>query len=244
MIPRTMMILCMAVGSFGLNCTNERVGSCYCSKNHQLAKFELHCPSYTPLEQKINMKVEPGKFMTMTCSKGATMLEILPNLEGLEIGDVKIIKILNCPVPADPFSTLFNKMGILNLTKIDMLEFSQAQRSRDGTEFQGYHFKDLSNLRVLELPRNGIKKIDKTFFTEVKKLKSLDLTSNRGIAIDGNSFDNLGELEELTCHSCYIQTFEIDTFAGLLNLKKLLFMITNLKVCQVGCLTIKIGWRA
>eukprot|EP00090_Calanus_glacialis_P045164 TRINITY_DN8224_c0_g1_i1.p1 TRINITY_DN8224_c0_g1~~TRINITY_DN8224_c0_g1_i1.p1 ORF type:complete len:1130 (+),score=224.17 TRINITY_DN8224_c0_g1_i1:40-3429(+) len=222
MILRTFAILlCLTTGSYSLNCTNERAGLCYCSQTHQNAKYELHCPSYTPVDQKINMKLEPGKFITMTCSPRATMLEIMPSIEGLDIGDVKIIKILNCPVPADPLAILFNKMGIMNLTKIEMLEFSQAQRPRGATEFQGYHFKNLSNLRVLELPRNGIKKIDKTFFTEVTKLTSLDLTSNRGIAIDGNSFQNLGELDDFTCHTCDIQSFEVDTFKGLVNLKKL-----------------------
>ena len=218
---KLLILLLMTVGSYGLNCTNERVGSCYCSRTHQHAKFELHCPSYTPADQKINMKVEPGVFVTMTCSTGATMLEILPNLEGLDIGDIKVIKILNCPVPADPLSVMFNKMGITNLTKIEILEFSKAQRSRDTTEFQGYHFTNLSNLMVLELPWNGIKKIDKTFFTEVGNLKTLDLTNNRGIEIHANSFQNLGKLEELTCHTCYLRSFQVETFTSLVSLKKL-----------------------
>ena len=48
----------MTVGSYGLNCTNERVGSCYCSsRTNQTAKFELHCPSYTPADKKINTKL-------------------------------------------------------------------------------------------------------------------------------------------------------------------------------------------
>ena len=81
------------------------------------------------------------------------MLEIMPSVEGLDIRDVKIINMLNCPVPAEPLATLFNKMGILKLTKIEMLEFSQAQRPRGAIEFQGYHFTNLSNLRVLELPQ-------------------------------------------------------------------------------------------
>jgi len=220
-LRKLLILLLMTVGSYGLNCTNERVGSCYCSRTHQHAKFELHCPSYTPADQKINMKVEPGVFVTMTCSTGATMLEILPNLEGLDIGDIKVIKILNCPVPADPLSVMFNKMGITNLTKIEILEFSKAQRSRDTTEFQGYHFTNLSNLMVLELPWNGIKKIDKTFFTEVGNLKTLDLTNNRGIEIHANSFQNLGKLEELTCHTCYLRSFQVETFTSLVSLKKL-----------------------
>eukprot|EP00092_Neocalanus_flemingeri_P010223 GFUD01011014.1.p1 GENE.GFUD01011014.1~~GFUD01011014.1.p1 ORF type:complete len:847 (+),score=141.65 GFUD01011014.1:252-2792(+) len=222
MIVRTLSLLfCLAVACDSLNCTNERAGNCYCSKTHQSAKYELYCPSYTPQEQKLNMKVEPGKFMTMTCTRGATILDIMASLEGLEIGDIKIVKILNCPVPADPLSTLLVKMGISNLTNIELLSFSQAQISRDASEFQGYHFKNLSNLIFLELPRNNIKKIDKTFFTEITKLKSLDLTNNRGIKIDGNSFQNLEDLEELTCHTCYIESFEANTFKGLKNLKRL-----------------------
>jgi len=222
MILRTTgLLLFLVIGSYCLNCTNERAGNCYCSKNHQYAKFEVFCPSYTPQQQKIALKVEPGKFVSMTCSKGATFTEILPSLEGLNIGDVKSIKIVNCPVPVDPFSTLFQKLGIMNLTNIEFLYFSQAQRTRDASEFQGYHFKNLSNLIELELSRNGIKKIDKTFFTEMKKLKSLDLTSNRGIQIDGNSFQDLEALEEFQCHSCFIQSFEANTFQGLTKLKKL-----------------------
>ena len=215
------LILCLSVACHSLNCTNERAGNCFCSQTHQNAKYELYCPSYIPSEQKINLKLEPGKFVTMTCSKAATIFDMMSNLEGLNIGNVKIVKFLNCPVPADSLSTLFVKMGMVILTEIEMLEFAQTQRSSGATEFQGYHFRNLSNLIVLKLPRNGMKNIDKTFFTEITKLKKLDLTNNRGIQIDGNSFQDLEELEELTCHSCYIQSFEPNTFKGLKNLKKI-----------------------
>ena len=50
--------------------------------------------------KRFNMKVEPGEYVQMTCNPDITMIDIIPNLKGLEIGNIKVISRLNCPVPS------------------------------------------------------------------------------------------------------------------------------------------------
>ena len=110
-------------------------------------------------------------------------------------------------------------MGVIDVTKLQVLKFTQAQQS--DTVLQGYHFTNLSGLLQLDLLRNNIKSVDKTMFSELKGLQSLDLTSNRGIQIEPHSLESLNQLEDFTCHSCFLSDLHPDLFAGLVNLKRL-----------------------
>ena len=114
------------------------------------------------------------------------MEEVLTHLKDLDIGDLRVIHILNCPVPVNPFADLLTIMGIQDVTILSVLKFSQAQQSE--TVLQGYHFKNLSGLLQLELPRNNIKSLNKLLFTELSSLRSLDLTNNGGIQIEPHHY--------------------------------------------------------
>lgn len=211
---------CLVPNTFALNCTNSQVGNCYCDNNQNGdSLYELFCPNITI--PKITVKVQPKSFVHVTCQNAATFLDMMENLEDLEIGDIENVKILNCPVPPDPLAVLFTKMGITTLKKIKDLKFSYATRSRDTTQFQGYHLNNLTSLLSLDLSRSTLKRIDKTMFLETTKLRRLDLTNNRGLALEGDCFQHLTELEELNLNNCYIQSFELDTFKDLPNLKRL-----------------------
>ena len=85
--------------------------------------------------------------------------------------------------------------------------------------FAGYHFQNFTGLRILELTKLKIKKIDKTFFEHITQIQGLDLTQNQGIRIDGSSFTELQKLVEFTCHSCYISDLPGNLFSGLSSLK-------------------------
>ena len=77
----------------------------------------------------------------------------------------------------------------------------------------------MTSLKVLGATRMKIKKIDKTFFEHIPRLKSVDFTQNRGIQIDGSSLLGLSLLEEFTCHSCYLQDLPGNMFTGLSRLR-------------------------
>ena len=80
--------------------------------HHQHLTSDLNMPSIScsvPVShqehKKVNMKVEPGEYVQMTCNPDITMIDIIPNLKGLEIGDIKVFSRLNFPVPVDPLQT-------------------------------------------------------------------------------------------------------------------------------------------
>ena len=77
----------------------------------------------------------------------------------------------------------------------------------------------MTKLRILQVSRFNLKKVDKTFFEHIPGLKGLDLTQNQGIQIDGSSFSELRELEEFTCHSCFLSSLEVNMFQGLTKLR-------------------------
>ena len=207
-----------------LQCSEAtKVGNCYCSTAHSVAKFELFCPSYSPPSHVLTLQVDPGNYIKITCTPGKSYSDILSNLVNLNIGNVKFLKMINCPVPADPFASLLTTMGVTNTSAVTWLQFSNSPRRAvpPVTEMQGYHFQGLPGLRILELMRNNIKKVDKTFFLGVPGLKRLDLTNNKGIDMDGNSLTELAELQEFSCHSCSLQSLPSRIFTGQARLTSL-----------------------
>ena len=61
-----------------------------------------------------------------------TFPEILGLLQNLRLEDVPSVSLVNCPVPVDPFASLFSNIG-LNVTKIEYLkmQFVGQQSSQD-----------------------------------------------------------------------------------------------------------------
>ena len=91
---------------YGLTCSEtQKAGNCYCSPVSQHANISYSVPVSHKEHKKFNMKVEPSEYVQMTCNPDITMIDIIPNLKGLEIGDIKVFSRLNCPVPVDPLQT-------------------------------------------------------------------------------------------------------------------------------------------
>ena len=205
--------------SLGLECQDSRLGNCHCQNLSLRAKLELFCPSFQPQKQKLHILVEPERFVQLTCSNGVAWLDIVTNIKNLQLGDITTFKMINCPVPVDSFASMLSTMGVRNTSKVKELIFNQVQRSSQ--QLEGYHFADLPNLVVLELPRANIKKVDKKFFEHLPGLKTLDLTDNRGLVIDPDSFHGLKELQLFQCHSCYISELPDELFRGLDKLRRI-----------------------
>ena len=204
----------------GLDCQDGRLGNCHCQNPGLRASFELFCPSFEPQKQKLHILVEPEKYVQLTCSSDISWIDIVTNIENLELGNIANFKMINCPVPTDSFASMLRTMGVRNTSKLKELNFNLVPRG-SSQQLEGYHFAELPNLAVLELPRANIKKVDKKFFENLHGLKSLDLTDNRGLVIDPDSFHELKDLQLFQCHSCYISSLPEELFKGLVKLRRI-----------------------
>jgi len=224
----------MEPGVHGFECqeqSSSQEGTCHCELSGQPSyQYDIFCPYVT--DSKIHFKFEEDKFIVMTCSHSVTFPEILGLLRNLRLEDVPSFSLVNCPVPVDPFASLFSDIG-LNVTKIEYLkmQFVGQQSSQD---LLGYHFQNLTSLKVLGATRMRIKKIDKTFFEHIPQLKSVDFTQNKGIQIEGSSLLGLSLLEEFTCHSCFLQDLPGNMFTGLSRLRMVSLHDNKIKTIMPG----------
>ena len=83
----------------------------------------------------------------------------------------------------------------------------------------GYHFRNLTELRVLSVLRMNITNIDKTIFEHIPGVKGLDLSQNPVFKISGSSFSELPDLQEFTCNSCQLSGIDGQLFSGLTKLR-------------------------
>ena len=218
---RASFLLVLASACFGLECEDGRLGSCHCQSLTLRASFELFCPSFQPEKQKLSILVEPEKYIQLTCNPDISWIDIVTNIENLQLGNIATFKMINCPVPTDSFASMLELLlGVTNTSKLKELSFNLVPRG-SSQQLEGYHFADLPNLAVLALPRANIKSVDKKFSEHLQGLKTLDLTDNRGLVIDPDSFQGMKDLQLFQCHSCYISSLPEELFQGLVKLRRI-----------------------
>ena len=146
------------------------------------------------------------------------MDEVVTYLGELSIGNSSFVKLIGCPLPHKKasFSAVFDEVGV---SGVRALSVSKAQRGRGDNILQGSHFAGFSSLYHLDLANNGIKYINRDFFTDFPHLKVLDLSYNKGIKFKEGSLDNLTKLEELKLSSCGIKTISGNVFSKMPSLK-------------------------
>lgn len=213
--------------SSGLSCIDGMAGQCKCTRRtiESNLELEIHCPSLFTL--KIGQTEAP--FMEMSCGDLAQMEDILPLMEGLDIGEMPVIKIKYCPVPSVSFNAVFNKMGAAN---VKFLSFASASWGNE--TLQPFHFDGLGELLHLELKRNGIEILERDIFRGVPKLEHINLSGNRGMQIETQVFESLLGLKTLEIESCGIKTLNKNTFSGLQNLTKLSLHRNSLETLEPG----------
>ena len=135
---RASFLLVLASACFGLDCEDGRLGSCHCQNLSLKASFELFCPSFLPQEQKLHILVEPEKYVQLTCIPDISWIDIMTNIENLQLGNIDIFKMENCPVPTDSFASMLRTMGVRNTSKLNVLSFSLVSRGRS-QQLEGYH---------------------------------------------------------------------------------------------------------
>lgn len=105
-----------------------------------------------------------------------------------------------------PYENLCNNLKFLSLNNIKV---------------NSLHFlKNFTNLITLELINIGITHIDDDLFTNLKRLKDLDLSDNK-ITNIGNWTLNLGHLERLNLSSTAIKTLKEGQFLSMTSLRSL-----------------------
>jgi len=155
----------------------------------------------------------------MTCDRQTSLSEIVSLTSELKIGNVLRVKIRNCQLTADPLETWFTSLGV-NTSHIDWLQLSY-NRPDSTDQLRGDHMRGLTSLRGLSIVNYNITSLDKTMFQHVIGIKSLDLSKNKGIQLEGNSFTDLKDLEEFTCNSCLLSNLEVNIFQGLTRLRSI-----------------------
>ena len=71
--------------------------------------------------------------MHFISSHGVTYLEIPQLLRDLKLEDVSSVSLVNCPVPVDPYASLFSSIG-LNVSKIENLKMHFVANSSQTLE--------------------------------------------------------------------------------------------------------------
>ncbi|KAI0227369.1 hypothetical protein LSAT2_022198, partial [Lamellibrachia satsuma] len=82
-------------------------------------------------------------------------------------------------------------------------------------------FKDLLNLRELDLSRNQLQRIDAAVFLGLKSLRILDLSHNRLVTLRSSTFLRLPALQRLSLTDNSLQDVAVDTFTAAVRLKEL-----------------------
>ena len=129
------LLVCLVVSpSQGFQCTNNKVGSCQC-REHSRYQYEIFCPSFT--DSLFHIKYEPGKVLEIVCRGQISEEDILSHLSGLQLGDIKVVKFNNCPAPLQPLSVRLTTLGVLDLEKVQMLQYKNVPPSDGSSQFEG-----------------------------------------------------------------------------------------------------------
>ena len=153
-----------------------------------------------------------GRQAQLTCSHrqlSSFARDVLPWLAGLDLGLVREVALVNCPLPE---ASLADVLAALGATGVKFLTF------RDGapgdSTLAPAHLANLSDIVHLGLMRNAIPALDQTFFEPAlaASLTSLDLTGNKGINLHLNAFSALSSLKELKLMDCELASLSEGLF--------------------------------
>ena len=58
----------------------------------------------------------------LCCRDQISEEDLLSHLSGLQLGDIKVVRFIMCPVPVKPLSVRLTTLGVLDLEKVQMLQ--------------------------------------------------------------------------------------------------------------------------
>lgn len=102
---------------------------------------------------------------------------------------------------------------------IDLDHFNECQlRNSELKSISELIFKQLTNLKIINLSWNSLCQIEASTFTSLTQLELLDLSGNRFERFAPNLFKGLGKLTCLWFQNNQLTDLDVETFSGLVSL--------------------------
>ena len=73
----------------------------------------------------------------LCCRRQISEEDVLSHLSGLQLGDIKVVRFKNCPAPVKPLSVRLTTLGVLDLEKVQMLQYKNVPPSDGSSQFEG-----------------------------------------------------------------------------------------------------------
>jgi len=214
-VPRMLtsfFLLTLFQDVLSIQCDEGMAGSCQCVVDKS-ATYQLHCPSYRPDRKLFTVLVKDREFAEVTCVRGANRETVLTLLEQIKLGEIKALKLAECPYPQHSYQELLEKMGASEVKNLII-------KGNRGS-FGSFGNKQLSNLKalVVDLRQVNDVEIDEDFFSNSSSITKLSLRGIRNLKLDGSSFRNLPNLTQLDLSSSGISSLHENIFKNLTSLK-------------------------
>ena len=173
--------------------------------------------------------------------------KIFRELQKVRLGHLEKVVLQDCPIPPEPWSDIFTRMGV---GKLRTLEFNgggfATSRLGNMTELEVLEIKYVKEVHINDteegLPpslisitiRNiGNLTSDQSPFSSLKNLRRLHI-QNSNVQLSKDFFRGLGSLKEVSLMNDGIETIPEGLFEDLLRLKKLNLNRNNLRTLQEG----------
>jgi len=196
-------------------------GSCYCYRaTDNRAEFRLACPSQLPPPvgtMKLEVDIEEaeegvtGGKVVIRCYPGATSAHLTQYLTGLQLGNLKTVKFIECPVPQQSYSNLFELTGVTGVRRL-MLVRSSGERM---------NFGNLTNLTSLQVERGPALSLSSKDLLPLSSLRHLSLQGLKSLTIEPTSFTCLPKLTNLVVTRCRLSSLHPNQFDQMPNLHNL-----------------------
>jgi len=219
--------------------------SCYCDALGQ-AEYEYHlaCPSLS--NKTLDIEVSLGQRAQIICDQQNhdQPEKIFRELQKVRLGHLEKVVLQDCPIPPEPWSDIFTRMGV---GKLRTLEFNgggfATSRLGNMTELEVLEIKYVKEVHINEgLPQSlisitirniGNLTSDQSPFSSLKNLRRLHI-QNSNVQLSKDFFRGLGSLKEVSLMNDGIEIIPEGLFEDLLRLKKLNLNRNNLRTLQEG----------
>uniref|UniRef100_A0A8D8TN73 Protein toll n=1 Tax=Cacopsylla melanoneura TaxID=428564 RepID=A0A8D8TN73_9HEMI len=150
-------------------------------------------------------------------------------------GILRVVRFKGCPVPDEPFETLFN---IINATNVQSLKFSFSPSNiilSPPVNITRDLFSNLPSLIELDISDNNISALEPGVFQHLIGLEYLHLSNNKITTLDQDIYKNLTSLTLLAIDNNRLFNLTYDVFTNLpINLISLNISSNNISVLPSG----------
>ena len=149
--------------------------------------------------------------------------KIYQELQRVNLGHLEKVMLTNCPLPPEPWSDIFSKMGIGKLRTLEI----------NGGGFATSRLGNLTELKVLEIKYTEEVHLDHSEEELPPSLISLTIRNIRNLTCDSSPFSSLKNLQRLQIQNSNVQMSK-DFFRGTENLKEVSLMNDSIEMIPGG----------